>query len=174
MKFLHTSDWHLGSSLYGRKRYDEHAAFLAWLVGQVAARAVDALLVAGDVFDNTSPSNRAQELYYGFLHDVSRTGCRHVVVVGGNHDSPSFLDAPKSLLRAMSVHVVGERRDDPLQEVVALKDRQGRLEAVVCAVPYLRDRDLRMVEAGATPEDRSRKLVVGLKAHYVAVFVVAE
>ncbi len=174
MKILHTSDWHLGSSLYDRKRTDEHAAFLGWLVDRIGELDVDALLVAGDVFDNTSPSNRAQEQYYGFLHDVSRTGCRHVVVVGGNHDSPSFLDAPKSLLRALSVHVVGEKREDPAEEIVALKDRQGRLEAVACAVPYLRDRDLRTVEAGETQEDRSRKLVEGLRAHYAAVCETAE
>jgi exonuclease SbcD len=174
MKILHTSDWHLGSSLYDRKRYEEHAAFLDWLVGELDAHSIDALLVAGDVFDNTSPSNRAQELYYDFLFRVSRTCCRHVVVVGGNHDSPSFLDAPKALLKVLSVHVVGECRPVRSEEVVALLDHDKRLEAVVCAVPYLRDRDLRTVEAGETQEDRSRKLVEGLKAHYAEVCRVGE
>jgi exonuclease SbcD len=174
MKILHTSDWHLGSSLYDRKRYEEHSAFLDWLVGQLDALSVGALLVAGDVFDNTSPSNRAQELYYDFLFRVSRTACRHIVVVGGNHDSPSFLDAPKALLKVLNVHVVGEGRPDRSEEVVALMDRDNRLEAVVCAVPYLRDRDLRTVEAGETQEDRSRKLVEGLKAHYAEAYRVGE
>jgi DNA repair exonuclease SbcCD nuclease subunit len=67
MKILHTSDWHLGRSLYGRKRYEEFTAFLDWLAQTIEEEKVDALLVAGDVFDTSTPSNRAQELYYRFL-----------------------------------------------------------------------------------------------------------
>ena len=63
MKILHTSDWHLGRSLYGRKRYEEFAVFLDWLVQTIEDEKVDALLVAGDVFDMSTPSNRAQALY---------------------------------------------------------------------------------------------------------------
>jgi len=107
MKILHTSDWHLGRSLYGRKRYDEFSSFLDWLAQAIEDEKVDALLVAGDVFDTSTPSNRAQELYYRFLCRVAASCCRHVVVVAGNHDSPSFLNAPKELLRALNVYVVG-------------------------------------------------------------------
>ena len=64
MKILHTSDWHLGRTLYGRKRYEEFEAFLAWLAETIQQNEIDALLVAGDVFDTSAPSNRAQELYY--------------------------------------------------------------------------------------------------------------
>ena len=63
MKFLHTSDWHLGRSLYGRKRYEEFTAFLDWLTQTIEDEKIDALLVAGDVFDTSTPSNRAQELW---------------------------------------------------------------------------------------------------------------
>ncbi len=59
MKFLHTSDWHIGRTLYGRKRYEEFEAFLAWLSETIQQNKIDALLVAGDVFDNSVPSNRA-------------------------------------------------------------------------------------------------------------------
>ena len=85
MKILHTSDWHLGRSLYGRKRYEEFTAFLDWLTQTIEDEKVDALLVAGDVFDTSTPSNRAQELYYRFLCRVAASCCRHVVVVAGNH-----------------------------------------------------------------------------------------
>ena len=95
MKILHTSDWHLGRTLYGRKRYEEFEAFLAWLTETIREREIDALLVAGDVFDTSTPSNRAQELYYRFLCRVVASHCRHVVVIAGNHDSPSFLNAPR-------------------------------------------------------------------------------
>lgn len=92
MKILHTSDWHIGRSLYGRKRYEEFEAFLAWLAETIHQEQVDVLLVAGDVFDTSTPSNRAQELYYRFLCRVATSSCRHVVVIAGNHDSPSFLN----------------------------------------------------------------------------------
>ena len=107
MRILHTSDWHIGRTLYGRKRYEEFEAFLTWLAETIQENAIDALLVAGDVFDTSAPSNRAQELYYRFLCRVATSSCRHVIVVAGNHDSPSFLNAPKELLKALNVHVVG-------------------------------------------------------------------
>lgn len=78
MRILHTSDWHIGRSLCGRKRYEEHEAFLAWLIELIRNEHVDALLVAGDVFENSSPSNRAQELYYRFLHRMADSACRHI------------------------------------------------------------------------------------------------
>ncbi len=112
MKILHTSDWHIGRSLYGKKRYQEFEAFLAWLVETIERNKVEALLVAGDVFDTSTPSNRAQELYYRFLCRVAASPCRHVVIVAGNHDSPSFLNAPKEMLKALDVHVVGNASED--------------------------------------------------------------
>lgn len=167
MKFLHTSDWHLGRTLYGRNRYDEFAAFLKWLAALIESERVDALLVAGDIFDSSVPSIRAQELYYRFLNEIARSKiCRHVVITSGNHDSPSFLNAPKALLRALDVHVVGSASDRPIDEVVALRDSQKRLEAIVCAVPYLRDRDIRTVEAGESVEEKGRKLLEGIERHY--------
>ena len=66
MKVLHTSDWHIGRTLYGRERYGEFEAFLDWLAGLVEKENIDVLLVAGDVFDNSTPGNHAQELYYRF------------------------------------------------------------------------------------------------------------
>ena len=83
MNILHTSDWHLGRSLYGKKRYEEFAALLDWLVETIKQHEVDVLLVAGDVFDTSAPSNRAQELYYRFLCQVAASPCRHVVVIAG-------------------------------------------------------------------------------------------
>jgi len=172
MKLLHTSDWHLGRSLYGMKRYEESAGFLNWLVPVIEEEGIDILLVAGDIFDNRTPSNRAQELYYGFLSRVSGSCCRHVVVIAGNHDSPSFLSAPKELLRAVNVHVIDSA--DCSSEVLVLKDKQEIPIAVVCAVPYLRDRDIRTVEAGESISDKTEKLLLGLRKHYEEVFALAE
>ena len=173
MKVLHTSDWHLGRSLYGRKRYEEFSAFLDWLAQTIEKEKVDALLVAGDVFDTSTPSNRAQELYYRFLSRVSTSCCHHVVVIAGNHDSPTFLNAPKELLRALNVYVIGSMTDTFEDEVIVLyKNEQP--EAIVCAVPYLRDKDIRTVEPGETTDDKNAKLILGLKNHYADVCTIAE
>ncbi len=179
MKILHTSDWHLGRSLYSRKRYEEFSAFLDWLIMLLDQEGIDALLIAGDVFDSSTPSNRAQELYYRFLSRVSTSGCKHVVVIAGNHDSPSFLAAPKALLRALNVHVVGARTSKPEDEVIVLRNNSEKLQnssddiAIVCAVPYLRDKDIRTVEPGETIDDKNRKLIKGVKSHYAEVVALA-
>ena len=181
MKFLHTADWHLGRSLYGRKRYDEFAAFLDWLSVTTENKGVDALLVAGDIFDTSTPSNRAQELYYRFLRKVSESCCRYIVIIAGNHDSPSFLNAPKELLRALNVYVVGAMTENPEDEVIVLKNNPQITAmntdeeiAIVCAVPYLRDKDIRTVEPGETMDDKNLKLVEGVKRHYANVVNIAE
>jgi len=148
MKILHTSDWHIGRALYGRKRYEELEAFLNWLVGLIEDENIDVLLVAGDVFDNSTPGNHAQELYYRFLCRMAASSNRHVVVTAGNHDSPSFLNAPRELLKFLNVHVVGCASDPPADELIVINvpDREPRL--IVCAIPYLRDREIRTAEAG--------------------------
>lgn len=174
MRVLHTSDWHIGRTLYGRKRYEEFEAFLTWLAETIQQNEIDALLVAGDVFDTSAPSNRAQELYYRFLCRVAASSCRHIVVVAGNHDSPSFLNAPKELLKALDVHVVGSSTASPEDEVLVLRNEQDAPELIVCAVPYLRDRDIRVAEAGESVEDKERKLIDGIRTHYAAVAVLAE
>ncbi|OGU17857.1 MAG: exonuclease sbcCD subunit D [Geobacteraceae bacterium GWC2_53_11] len=173
MKILHTSDWHIGRALYGRKRYEEFGQFLDWLIGCIATEKVEVLLVAGDVFDNGTPSNRALELYYSFLCRVAGAGCRHVVVTAGNHDSPSLLNAPREVLRFLDVHVVGSMAEFMEDEVVVLNDSNGKPELIVCAVPYLRDRDIRRAEAGETFEDKGRKLVDGIRDHYRQIGVAA-
>lgn len=173
LRVLHTSDWHLGRTLYGRKRHETFAAFLDWLADTIRQQRIDVLVVAGDVFDTSAPSNRSQELYYRFLRRVMDT-CRHIVVVAGNHDSPSFLSAPGELLRALDVHVVGAVTDTPEDEILTLRDADGEPELIVCAVPYLRDRDIRLVEPGESVEDKERKLVEGVRRHYEAVAALAE
>ena len=173
MRILHTSDWHLGRTLYGRKRYAEFTSFLDWLLETIEAQRIDTLLVAGDVFDTNTPGTRAQELYYKFLYQVAASCCRHVVVIAGNHDSPSFINAPKELLLALNVHVVGAMTDDLNSEVITLS-HDGLAEAIICAVPYLRDKDIRSIEPGETIDDKNAKLIQGLKNHYAEVCKIAE
>lgn len=173
MKVLHTSDWHLGKTLYDKKRYEEFDSFLNWLTGFIVQEKIDALLISGDVFDTTTPSNRAQTLYYEFLWKMTTTPCRHIVITGGNHDSPSFLEAPKSILRNMNIHVVASISDNIADEVIQLTNENGETMAIVCAVPFLRDRDIRSAEPGESPDDKSRKLVNNIAQHYKEVAAMA-
>lgn len=170
MKLLHTSDWHLGQKFISRDREEEHQLALDWLVEVIEEKGVELLLVAGDVFDIGSPPNSARALYYNFLKRVYRsTGCRHVVVTAGNHDSPQMLEAPKELLQLLDVHVVGAATDQPADEVIVLKNGKGEIEAVVAAVPFLRDQDLRRVATGESGQERIERIKAGILAHYEAV-----
>lgn len=174
MRILHTSDWHLGRLLFQRKRYEEFQAFLDFLLETLKQQSIEALLIAGDVFDTGSPSHRAQQQYYRFLCQVAASGCRHVVVIAGNHDSPSFLQAPRELLQALNVHVVAQASENPADEVLLLRDSNGEVELIVCAVPYLRDRDIRLSRIDDSLEDKERKLLLGIRQHYARVCQYAE
>ena len=174
MKLLHTSDWHIGRALYGRKRYKEFEAFLNWLADLIEAENIDVLLVAGDVFDNSTPSNYVQTLYYRFLYRVAAASNRHVVVTAGNHDSPSFLNAPRELLQFLNIHVVGCASDSPEDELLVLSGPDHEPRLIVCAIPYLRDRDIRTAEAGESLEDKERKIIEGIRDHYRMVYEAAE
>ena len=175
MKILHTSDWHLGRTLYSKKeRQEEHTAFLAWLLGTIREHAVDLLLIAGDVFDTASPSSAAQKMYYDFLINVRKAGCKNVIVVGGNHDSPSFLNAPKDILAALNVSVIGNATENPEDEMIVIKDRQENPIAIVCAVPFLRERDISRFTEGENYSDRSKRINENIRKHYEAIAQLAE
>ncbi len=169
MRVLHTSDWHIGRSLYGQKRYTEFFDFFNWLLEFINQKNVDVLLVSGDIFDTSTPSNHAQKLYYQFLTNVSASCCRHVVIISGNHDSPSFLNAPRQLLKMLNIHIVSTVSQDMHKEILVLKNSADEPEAIVCAVPYLRDRDVRHVQAGESNEDKNKKLIQGIKNHYTQI-----
>ena len=174
LTILHTSDWHLGRRLYGRMRYEEFEAFLSWLQETISAQKVDVLIVAGDIFDTMTPSNRAQALYYEFLGKVSKLCCEHIVIVAGNHDSPTFLDAPSKVLKFLNVHVIGTACDDLNDEVLVLDAVDGTPHCIIAAVPYLRDRDVRGSHAGESMDCKDANVIKGIRAHYDEVASIAK
>jgi exonuclease SbcD len=164
-RLLHTSDWHLGRPLYGRRRYGEYAAFLDWLAETTAREEVDVLAVAGDIFDSAAPAPRAQALYYRFLARLAGGGRRvHVLIIAGNHDSPALLEAPGDLLAALDIHVAGTISRDG--RLVTLRDEAGTPRLLAALAPYPRERDLRESEPGESLEDKERKLLEALAGHY--------
>jgi len=174
MKFLHTSDWHLGKALHGKKRYDELEQFLDWLLDCIETEEIDAVLISGDIFDNSNPSTKAIEFYFNFLGRVAKSRCRYVIVTAGNHDSPSLLNAPKELLRYLDIFAIGSISENIEDEVLVLKDSQNKPVSIVCAVPFLHDREIRTVEPGEDLDDKNRKLLKGIQDHYQAVCDQAE
>ncbi|MFL9706803.1 exonuclease SbcCD subunit D C-terminal domain-containing protein [Aeromonas veronii] len=172
MKILHTADWHLGHQLHGHDRRFEHDAFLDWLSDTLKAREIDALLVAGDLFDTANPPASAWQQLYRFLARLRAEMPRlNMVLIGGNHDSPSKLDAPHELLRAFDLHLVGsisrdsEGKLETDRLLVPLQDREGKIAAWCAAVPFLRSSDLR-VEQLAEGQDR---LIEGVRQVYAEV-----
>src|SRR6478735_2806017 len=166
MKVLHTSDWHLGKRLLHHERTEEHQHFLDWLLQVIRLEKVDVLLVAGDVFDTGAPSNAALKQYYDFLRALHQTGCQHVIITGGNHDSIATLNAPKELLKFFNIHVIGGVPENVLDEIIPVKNAAGKVELVVCAVPFLRDKDIRLSIAGETAEEREQRIKDGICNHY--------
>ena len=140
LRLLHTSDWHLGVSTGPASRLEDQRRFLTWLTARIEEREIDALLIAGDVFDTMHPGAEAQRLYFRFLAGLVGTGIQSVVVVGGNHDSASRLDAPRALLEAVKVHVVGgvPPEEVGLERMIAplYARNQDDVAAVCLAVPY--------------------------------------
>ncbi|WP_407443561.1 exonuclease subunit SbcD [Fibrobacter sp.] len=171
MKFIHTADWHLGNSMHDIDRQTESAQFLAWLKSQIIETGAQALVVSGDIFDTTTPSNEAKSQYYRFLASLLETDCKNVVIVGGNHDSASLLDAPCDILDALNIQVVGSIANRTPQDLVReFKDAAGNAIAICAAVPYTRENEIRkyVTDTNAVFADNANK---GL---YKAVFDAAE
>src|ERR1035437_7880155 len=120
MKILHTSDWHLGHRLLEQSQQEQQLLFLDWLLEYIGTNNIDILLVSGDIFDVGVPSAQAQKLYYDFLTRLHRTSCKEVIITGGNHDAPSTWNAPKELLNAFSIRVVGKATDNLGEEIFKL------------------------------------------------------
>lgn len=173
MRILHTADWHLGQRLCDKLRSDEQQMFLDWLIKVLREHAVDVLVHAGDVFDTAYPPNYALAQYYNFLREALNTPCRQIVVTGGNHDSPSTLEAPAELLKSFNIHVVGGAAEKVEDEVFAIRDSVGDMKGAICAVPFLRDRDLRYALAGEGHEEREQRIREGIRSHYERVCAAA-
>lgn len=149
LRLFHTADWHLGHHLHGVSRQLEHQHFLDWLLDEMHAKQADALIIAGDIFDSANPSSAAQSQLYEFLVNArTRLPNLDIVLVGGNHDSASRLDAPSPILNALGVTVVGGlSRDgdgniDWQRLLVPLTNAAGEIKAWCGAMPFLRNADL--------------------------------
>jgi exonuclease SbcD len=174
MKILHTSDWHIGQKLHGNDREHEYRLFFDWLIKTINELKIDALLVAGDIFDVGFPSNSALKLYYTFLTRLIQTGCKDVIITGGNHDYISTLEAPAEVLAALNIHVVGGARENIEDEIILLPGEADQPKCAVAAVPFLRDKDIRLINAGESYDESHQAINDGIIRHYEQVAIAGQ
>lgn len=172
LRILHSSDWHLGQHFMGKTRQAEHQAFCAWLLEQVRTHQVDVLLIAGDVFDTGAPPSYAREQYYRLVVELRDAGCA-LVVLGGNHDSPAMLGESRSLLAQLGTQVVPAVGLDLAEQVLVLNDRSGQPGAILCAIPFIRPRDVLASQAGQSAQDKQQSLQQAIAEHYQALYELA-
>lgn len=161
MRIIHTSDWHLGQNFYSKSRAAEHQAFLQWLLNTAKSEQVDAIIVAGDIFDTGSPPSYARELYNRFVVDLQQTGC-HLVVLAGNHDSVATLNESRDILSFLNTTVIASAGHAPF----ILNLRDGTPGAVFCPVPFLRPRDIITSQAGLSGQEKQRQVLESITDYY--------
>ena len=164
-RILHTADWHLGKTLNDQSREEEHAQFLAWLIEAIDQYEVDAVILAGDVFDSANPPQSALSLYYNFVAELFKRGTCSLAVISGNHDSAALLESPKQALKALNVHITGAMAEDPADRLLIL-EKEGKQRLAIAMLPFLRDRDLRTGRAGESRDEITRELTSGIAQRY--------
>ena len=147
IKILHTADWHLGHELAGWTREAEQGRVLDEIAELVIAHKVDALIVAGDIFDHQNPSSAMYKMLYGFFDELAYKAPDLIsVIIAGNHDSAGRLEAPGALLKRANVVAIGSLHQEngvpDLDHHLIDVRRNGELIGAVLAIPYLRPADL--------------------------------
>src|SRR5690606_1134653 len=127
---------------------------------------IDVLLVSGDIFDQANPSQAAYKQYYDLLKNFLNLDCK-IILTGGNHDSAAVLNAPKELLKAFDITVVGGATRE-LSEMFVEIEKNGE-KLIVAAVPYLKDRDIRKSVAGETYATKIEQIKCGLASYFSSI-----
>ncbi len=167
MKILHTADWHIGKLLEGKSRLEEQRIVLEQFVSIADTTNADVICIAGDVFDNGHPSAGAEMLLYHTLKELSKQGQRLVVLIAGNHDQPSRLEAIVPLAREHGIIIYGTPRTkipsgkygnfeiESLEEGVFSFSCKGE-KAVFACIPYVSEKTLNEVLYREEDSDEKR------------------
>jgi DNA repair protein SbcD/Mre11 len=172
MRIIHTADWHLGQFFYSKSRAAEHQAFLDWLLAQITQHQVDALIIAGDLFDTGSPPSYAREMFNRFVVALQPTHCE-LIVLAGNHDSVATLNESRELLACLNTRVITSVTPQGEQQVLTLHQRDGTPGALLCAIPYLRPRDILRSQAGQSGREKQISLLEAIEQHYQQCYAAA-
>lgn len=167
MKILHTADWHLGHRHLDEDRHEEFNHFLSWTLKTIQEKNVEVLIIAGDIFDTAMPSAPTEKQYNDFLHQIIDTDCKHIVIVGGNHDSPQRLMVASSLLKRFDIHIVGSIGMELNDLIIPVKKSTiTHEELAICAVPFIRNSDILQAVSGENFDDLEKRYAAGLQRHY--------
>lgn len=164
MKILHTADWHIGKRLHKTDLAEDFDLFVNWLCVYLAHNPVDVLLISGDVFDFSNPSSESRSQYYKTLIQLKKFDLK-IIITGGNHDSPSVLDAPKEILNQLDIHVIGqmpERFEDCLIPI----STENNIELIIAAIPYLRSRNLQRQFDAESHENKQEAVKESIAFHF--------
>lgn len=161
MKILHTADWHIGKRLHKHDLSKDFELFIDWLVELVKTKGIDVVLVSGDIFDLANPSSESRTAYFQTLLKLNQLKCK-IILTGGNHDSPAVLNGPKELLEVMDIYVIGRLPSDMKECLIPVKNKEGKIEVVIAAIPYLRDPDLRQATEDHSYENREEAIRQGI------------
>ncbi len=131
MRVLHTSDWHLGRTLFSVPLIEHQRVFLDWLVEQVDQHKIDAVLISGDVYDRSVPSVEVIAMFEKALIELARRTT--VVIIPGNHDSATRLGFAGPLLESANVHVRASASD--LERPIVMSEGQQSVQ--IFGIPYL-------------------------------------
>ncbi len=199
MRIIHTSDWHLGQYFYGKSRANEHQQFLTWLLAQVTTHNIDAIIVAGDIFDTSTPPSYAREMYFDFIAKLHVTQCQ-LVILAGNHDSVAMLAESQAVLASLSTRVITQVIPASIgeaelannlaneieseigntlasvalnQQVFPLNNAKGQPSAIICAIPFVRPRDVIKSKAGQSAKDKQQSLQQAISDHYQNLYTQA-
>lgn len=140
MRILHSSDWHLGQYFMGMSRQREHQKMMDWLLNIIQDKAIDLLLVCGDIFDTGQPPSYARLMLNDLIIRLHALGVSSVFLAG-NHDSPAVFRENKSLLALLNsfmIESINERIEDNL---IVFKNANQEPELLLCALPFIRARD---------------------------------
>lgn len=163
MKILHTSDWHIGKQLHKYDLSEDLDLFFAWLIAYIKTENIDVLLVSGDIFDQANPSQAAYKQYYDLLKNLISLDCK-IILTGGNHDSPTVLNAPAELLKAFDISVTGGATEELTDMFVTVGKNNEKI--VVATIPFLKDRDIRKSVAGETYATKIEQIKSGLRTYF--------
>ncbi|MBU2893376.1 exonuclease subunit SbcD [Colwellia sp. D2M02] len=197
MRIIHTSDWHLGQYFYGKSRAKEHQLFLHWLITQVKQHQVDAIIVAGDIFDTSTPPSYARKMYFNFIGQMQALDCQ-LTILAGNHDSVAMLGESKTLLSGLSTHVIthvhhevsieelaqklseetnnevnqteSPSKLESTEQVFAINHANGQALAVICAIPFVRPRDVITSKVGQSATQKQQSLQQAITEHYQKLY----
>jgi exonuclease SbcD len=151
MRFLHTSDWHVGKMLRGRSRLDEHESVHSEIMQIAIREQVDCVFMTGDLFDSYAPSPDAERLVYNFFAELVSRGIV-AVVIGGNHDHPKRLAAVRQLVDRLGIYVRPEPISPKSGGIVEVR-KEGQL-ARIAVLPFVPEKKIvdvcRMMEPERT------------------------